>query len=156
MKKTGIGLVVGGLILSLFFAFGRKLPALERNLKTTKIAIDKVKELHDSRIGNEVKTGIENSYQNNDKDDFVKEENEYNEPLQNDYQDEANYSRIYKNSVRNHNDYVRDSNGKIYENKPCYNCSGEGYTIFINPESGQKETNICNACNGVGQIGYEF
>ena len=69
---------------------------------------------------------------------------------------EPNYSRINKNRVQNHNDYVTGSDGKTYENKACYNCSGEGYTVFINPATGQKETNICNACNGVGQIGYEF
>ncbi|RRA90338.1 DnaJ-like cysteine-rich domain-containing protein [Paenimyroides viscosum] len=72
------------------------------------------------------------------------------------YQDEPNYSKIYKNSVQNRNEYVTGNDGKVYENKPCFNCSGEGFTIFINPASGQKETNICNACDGVGQIGYVF
>lgn len=80
-------------------------------------------------------------------------EDEHNS-LSEGFKEESNASRIYKNSVSDHRDYVRGNDGKIYENKPCFNCSGEGYTIFINPATGQKETNICNACDGVWQIGY--
>lgn len=156
MKKTGIGLAIGGLILSLFLVFGGKLPALERNVKTTKIAIEKVKDLRNSSINDELSTDNVDSYQNTDQRDFISQEDFEDPTHNNNSESEPYYSRIQKNRVRDHRDYVTDQNGKIYENKPCYNCSGEGYTIFINPASGQKETNICNACNGVGQIGYEF
>lgn len=150
MKKAGVGLAVGGLILSFFFVFGGRLPALERSVKTTKIAFDKVKELRNSGINNEERASSKDIYLNSDQNDF-------NNPINtNNSKPEPNYSRIHKNRVRDHRDYVTDQNGKIYENKPCYSCSGEGYTIFINPATGHKETNICNACNGIGQIGYEF
>lgn len=156
MKKIGIGLAVGGLILSLFFAFGGKLPTLERNVKTTKIAFDKVKEFQNSNIDREEPTNTNDNYQNTNQTNNIEQENFQNSINNNVGDSEPNYSRIHKNRVRDHLDYVADENGKIYENKPCYNCSGEGYTIFINPVNGQKEPNICNACNGVGQIGYDF
>lgn len=156
MKKTGIGLAVVGLILSLFFALGGKLPALERNVKTTKIALDKVKEFHNSNNNSEVRTNTNDSYQNTNQTNAIKDENLQNSNNNNISEPEPNYSKLHKNRVRDHRDYVADENGKIYENKPCYNCSGEGYTIFINPANGQKEPNICNVCNGVGQIGYDF
>lgn len=156
MKKTGIGLAVGGLILSLFLAFGGKLPALERNVKTTKIAFDKVKDFRNSRINNEERVDEKDIYQNTDQKGFISQD-DFKDPTEtNNSKYEPNYSRIHKNRVRDHRDFVTDQNGKVYENKPCYNCSGEGYTIFINPANGQKETNICNACDGVGQIGYDF
>ncbi len=40
MKKTGVILAVGGLILSLFFAFGGRLPVLERNAKAIFVNIN--------------------------------------------------------------------------------------------------------------------
>lgn len=156
MKKTGIGLAVGGLILSLFLAFGGKLPALERNVKTTKIAFDKVKEFNNPNINSKVRANTDDSYQNTNQTNAIEDENFQHSNRNNVSEPEPNYSKIHKSRVRNHRDYVTDQNGKIYENKPCYNCSGEGYTVFINPASGQKETNICNACDGVGQIGYDF
>ncbi len=153
MKKTGVILAVGGLILSLFFAFGGRLPVLERNAKATKMAFDKVKEFQNSNIDSEVRPIIDDSYHNTN---AIEDENFQHSNYNNVSEPEPNYSKIHKSRVRDHRDYVADENGKIYENKPCYNCSGEGYTVFINPANGQKETNICNACDGVGQIGYDF
>lgn len=156
MRKIGIGLATGGLILSLFFVFGGRLPALERNVKTTKIALDRFKEFQKASINSEETTNTNDNYQKSNETNSIKEDNFQHSNHSNVSEPEPNYSRIHKNRFRDHRDYVADENGKIYENKPCYNCSGEGYTIFINPANGQKEPNICNACNGVGQIGYDF
>lgn len=147
MKKVGIGLCLFGLILCAIGIIGIELPALSRNLKSTKSAVEKVKELHTTSTKEENVSNF--NYQE-------RNQNPKNEQMieQQVYEDEPNYSKIYKNSVQNHNDYVTGNDGKIYENKPCFNCSGEGFTFFINPATGQKETEICRACDGVGQIGY--
>ncbi|MEG1200039.1 MAG: hypothetical protein RSD53_11640 [Algoriella sp.] len=147
MKKIGIGLCLFGLILCLIGMTGVELPALSRNLKSTKSAVEKVKELHTTATNqnNAENLGYNENVQNSNKEQLIEQQV---------YKDESNYSKIYKNGVQNHNDYVRGNDGKIYENKLCFNCSGEGVTIFLNPATGQKETEICRACDGVGQIGY--
>lgn len=147
MKNVGVGLCIFGLILCVLGMTGVELPALSRNLKSTKSAVEKVKELHTTSTKEDNVSNF--SYQESN-------QNYYDEqPIEHQvYKEEPNYSKIYKNNVRNPNDYVAGSDGRIYENKPCFNCSGDGFTFFINPATGQKETEICRACDGVGQIGY--
>lgn len=147
MRNVGIGLSIFGLLLCLIGMTGVELPALSRNLKSTKSAVEKFKELHTTSTNQDNAENLRynENVQNSNNEQLIEQQA---------YQYEPNYSKIYKNSVQNHNDYVTGNDGKIYENKPCFNCAGEGFTFFINPATGQKETEICSACDGVGQIGY--
>lgn len=147
MRNVGIGLCVFGLVLCLLGITGVELPDLSRNLKSTKSAVEKFNDLHKTSTREENVSNFSSQESN---------KNYYDEqPIEHQvYKEEPNYSKIYKNNVRNPNDYVAGSDGKIYENKPCFNCSGEGLTFSINPATGQKQAEVCNACEGVGQIGY--
>jgi len=114
MRKVGIGLAVSGIVLSLLFADGVKFPTLERNIKLTKLGIDKLKENYISNRNKEIKAHFETNPNNSNNSDFILE-NDYNEPIQNNNQEEPNYSRIWEHMQVKFNMFadVVTRNGKI-------------------------------------------
>ncbi len=62
----------------------------------------------------------------------------------------------YNNGIDTHSnqEYQRGNDGRIYETKKCSMCFGKGYTDYVNPANGQKESEICSMCEGAGHLSY--
>ncbi len=62
----------------------------------------------------------------------------------------------YNNGIDPHSnkEYQTGNDGRIYETKNCSMCFGKGYTEYINPVNGKKESEVCVMCDGAGHLSY--
>lgn len=146
MKNIGVGLSIFGILLTLLLMVGVKFPVLENNLIMTKNVFEKIKSIKGNNL--DQRSTLEYT---SEKEDLIHHEKE------NTYRNSGNESSVKLNhneNINNKKDYIVGSDGKIYENKPCFNCFGEGFIFGINPATNKKIVEICTACDGVGKIGY--
>jgi len=102
------------------------------------------------------------SYYQNELQSYQKHKKEYERTLREQEKNKISveeavqnvYNAYYETAREINGDYSPGRDGKIHENKPCFNCSGEGYTYFINPVTGEKGRELCVACDGLGHLTY--
>lgn len=87
---------------------------------------------------------------------YQQEMKEREESIQrvNDFIDEYNKVPSYNGASTKGRDYYVGGDGRVYENKACGFCGGSGYVQGYDMVTERQIMDVCNACEGVGQLSY--